>query len=1646
MAWAGDAHARACLPDLETHKPTPSLQRTAPFQVLTGITSQGKVAEAEAVNTGVGFATSFPVSPQITAVSDSIRACGPSTDASSTRDPGCTPDLPQGSPYGAAGSPGFGPAQWAYTGGSLGPPVVPTGEDVLGECSYSLTVEQDTTRGLECRLAPAKGGTPWPAQYADGVAIARFATGGWRLPAGTAIDQLPEVFRVQCVGGAALCNTHACLTSSNVARYATTPLRWGFEQGTLAPYWGLKSPGNLPQLAVTKACFLSAHSGTYQLCSAYPWARRNSTHGLLHVQSAPFVLGPGELTWQMNGGDDTTPKIPPGTLDMAINGLGSLGVSLSRASDGYRVLSQRARSGRFWATQRWSAEQLASHVGEKMTLDVFDYRSGPWAWLAVDTFVIPAAWVQINTVSPSGGPTDKDTQLTVAGANFGSTTDGLTVFVGPNVCTSLRMVAVNTLTCTVSPDPGCAPNTTAYRTGNCSGITISVVIGDRSRAVANGPFGGYQAGHCGQESAVYPFSACRAVDAVPLPLAVGTPKRGFTFRAPPQFTPSSLPCTNSTFRTAASLLSNGTVTCLVIAKQDVAYQYSPASTQPDGLDITYAAGPLPTFLSFDAGDPNRGVAPALAGTPLVTDATCPFGSSCPNGVPYTITLYATDTLATVNITFTLLVVAPTSAAVASVAQSVEIPAAPSPAWTFANADEWAALRTTALSAGSVSRAADALVARSGPGGPGSRGTATAGATFLSLQVDSDDGTFVPSINGRDPVESAFLAALAAAAAQPRVNATSAAVLLGAASLGNGPGIASSTRTYAYALQLALRSQTAADEAAREEAYVSSVDTAATWLLALNAAVDALIQPLLATQPGAWSSVGMAPSQGVGPPVQPVAVTSYDSAGALRTSTAMYTASSWPSTGVPVPVATPPGSVVTSIVIPTLCTPSNGAPFNFSLSQGPLTVPCADLPSLGMAAAHTLWVSYPQDTSLKPLDMGLQPADDVPHADLLAAALASSDVATCVWALADRIAAYAARWRDLSALDPRFNATWSKVGSTVSVTLATPLPAPAPPLVATLDIDHGFPFPAASGTPPAGVALPYTSGTWQPKPPVKLLRLDGIPWHGDAAVQAIGAMLDVLPPSTPLAARLLTLEAAAATFAKRCADDCSGRGICNWAGAYPPACDCVEGATGSTCAASRCPSDCNGRGPCDSEEVCTYDAESGQTTCVGGSAACACLAPWGGASCDSQDCPSVYLLIDKQYPANLSKTAIKALYTSHGWAIDAVWQSGYDGVPWALGAVAGDKYSQAAADGSTAIAVVRFFRSEQAALARAQLEAAKPSIPSRGVVLQAASFLTQYRALAERQRYILNYFQLQTAPCSAAGSCNSATGLCNCTGANAAGPACELRTCPAGCGGHGACNTATGVCMCDSLYLPDTTAGCALQPLGMASTTCEDAAVDGRLSSDGTRLSPVSLSCLLGVPAGMTTAAGYCPPSLQPGSSTSPAVCYTTAVAAGSSLCVDCSGYALANVSFLHIASDAAQYAPNTAVPGIGALPNSSITFQLDTLRSLGIPFTAFVARPGIVRRWAECDCTAANSYCGASFSVVLDGVTAWSATVADGTGVRVDVRYVKKLTLVTTSSPAPTSWRFSGTNYSGGVAPGVATAPQRAAFCDGAAWAGASLI
>lgn len=79
----------------------------------------------ETIYTGVGYSASFPT-----------RSCGPATDVDMNRKPGCTADLSGVSPFGALSDPGFGPAQWAYRGGELGPPVVLTGEDFLGQCKH----------------------------------------------------------------------------------------------------------------------------------------------------------------------------------------------------------------------------------------------------------------------------------------------------------------------------------------------------------------------------------------------------------------------------------------------------------------------------------------------------------------------------------------------------------------------------------------------------------------------------------------------------------------------------------------------------------------------------------------------------------------------------------------------------------------------------------------------------------------------------------------------------------------------------------------------------------------------------------------------------------------------------------------------------------------------------------------------------------------------------------------------------------------------------------------------------------------------------------------------------------------------------------------------------------------------------------------------------------------------------------------------------------------------------------------------------------------------------------------------------------------------------------------------------------------------
>mmetsp|Transcript_29564 Transcript_29564/g.47543 ORF Transcript_29564/g.47543 Transcript_29564/m.47543 type:complete len:119 (-) Transcript_29564:1107-1463(-) len=116
-------------------------------------------------------------------------------------------------------------------------------------------------------------------------------------------------------------------------------------------------------------------------------------------------------------------------------------------------------------------------------------------------------------------------------------------------------------------------------------------------------------------------------------------------------------------------------------------------------------------------------------------------------------------------------------------------------------------------------------------------------------------------------------------------------------------------------------------------------------------------------------------------------------------------------------------------------------------------------------------------------------------------------------------------------------------------------------------------------------------------------------------------------------------------------------------------------------------------------------------------------------------------------------------------------------------------------------------------------------------------------------------------------------------------------------------------------------------------------------------------------------------------------------------------------------------------------------------------FTRFTARPGIVRELFHsvkdggCGaCTDASPMCGASFEVLRDGQLVYSAVVAANSTVELDVRNATTLTL-RTGTVLPTYWRLGGgLSYGGGAPPALATDPVRAQFCDGAAWADATLV
>jgi hypothetical protein len=486
----------------------------------------------------------------------------------------------------------------------------------------------------------------------------------------------------------------------------------------------------------------------------------------------------------------------------------------------------------------------------------------------------------------------------------------------------------------------------------------------------------------------------------------------------------------------------------------------------------------------------------------------------------------------------------------------------------------------------------------------------------------------------------------------------------------------------------------------------------------------------------------------------------------------------------------------------------------------------------------------------------------------------------------------------------------------------------------------------------------------------------------------------------------------------------------------------------------------------------HDKETGETDCAGGTGKCSCVEPFFGADCSLQPCNKRYL-VKENVDVSLGEAYFRSLYEAMGWKVSEVRLSATNGDPPPAGSIPGDSFSVAAS--AFGVVYVEFVSSEDAMAARGMDPFYRDATPSRGVAERARNFPQELRALEQRERHLLSLFGEAQVECTGHGACDYGAGQCYCA-SRYFGTACEYTFCKNDCAGHGRCNFVTGDCICDENYDVDQFEGCKLRKLYLASTTCEDTAMDKSLDASGRRTSPLHLSCMLGVDLGSKAFAEHCPEAnVLTGDKGD---CYTKFPAYASEaalvtttlnpICADCSGYDNYNVSQLHIYQEEpcrsvlGSRAENCVegrvasdvVRGLGMLPSSDpsrpteITFNLTTMRSKDMVFSRFTARPGIVRELYHdvsdggCGaCTDENPMCGASFVVEKDGVVAYEAVIAASDEViDIDVRDAKTLTL-RTGSVTPSYWRLGGgLNYGG------ETEPMQAQFCDGAAWTEAVLV
>ncbi|MGK0186675.1 MAG: hypothetical protein ACI9R3_002458 [Verrucomicrobiales bacterium] len=185
-----------------------------------------------------------------------------------------------------------------------------------------------------------------------------------------------------------------------------------FEDGTKQGWTTVSSDADLPheflptnEPSENGTTFPVPASGDYQVVPLVFEAEdgtnvRDGAHQTLLSRSPEFVLGAGELSIAIVGGD-AHGALPESPTDLAestdAEGVHAQGFGLRRVSDdSYVVTGARSTNDDIYQDVVVAAETLEPFVSdtETYTVDVFDSSAGGWGWIAFDNVVVPGSLVQ----------------------------------------------------------------------------------------------------------------------------------------------------------------------------------------------------------------------------------------------------------------------------------------------------------------------------------------------------------------------------------------------------------------------------------------------------------------------------------------------------------------------------------------------------------------------------------------------------------------------------------------------------------------------------------------------------------------------------------------------------------------------------------------------------------------------------------------------------------------------------------------------------------------------------------------------------------------------------------------------------------------------------------------------------------------------------------------------------------------------------------------------------------------------------------------------------------------------------------------------------------------------------------------------------